>query len=174
MFKNEILENENRRKIYSAVESNPGIHLRELQRVLGMPLTTLDYHLSYMTRKRIIFGEIDSHYKRYYAKPLDVGDKKVVSALRQKKLRDIVTIVLVNEKAKYQFLAGNLKLPRSTLSFCLKCLVENAILKKDKIGYENIYTVQDENRVARVLVQNIYTVQDENRVARVMVPYKSG
>jgi predicted transcriptional regulator len=154
MFKNEILENENRKKIYSAVDSNPGIHVRELQRVLGMPLMTLDYHLNYMARKGIIFGETGSHYKRYYAKPLDAGDKKVVCALRQKKLRDIVTIVLVNEKAKCQFLADNLKLPRSTLSFYLKCLVENDILKKDKIGYENIYTVQDEEKVTRLLAMH--------------------
>lgn len=151
MFKNEILENENRRKIYSVLESNPGIHLRELQRVLCMPLTTLDYHLSYMVRKKVVFGETASHYKRYYVKPLDAEDKKVVSALRQKKLRAIVTIVLLNETAKYQFLADILQLPPSTLSFYLKHLVENDILKKDKIGYENIYAVQDEDRVTRLL-----------------------
>jgi predicted transcriptional regulator len=152
MFKDEILENENRRKIFSIIEANPGIHLRELQRVLDLPLTTLEYHLGYMARKRIVFAETDAYYKRYYAKPLNREDKKVVSALRQKRMREIVFLVLQNEKVKYQFLADTLKLPHSTLSFYLKYLVDNAILAKDKIGYENIYTVQDEDRVARVLV----------------------
>lgn len=152
MFKDEILENERRRKIYVVIEAYPGIHLREIQRVSNLPLATLEYHLSYMTRKKIIFGETDGHYKRYYTKPLDAEDKKVLSALRQRRMREIVLIILANKKAKYQFLAEYLKLPHSTLSFYLKYLVDNAILAREKIGYENLYTVQDEDRVAKVLI----------------------
>ena len=152
MFKDEILENENRRKIYEAIEESPGIHLRQLQRALNMPLTTLEYHLSYMARKKIIYAETDTHYKRYYAKQLDDGDKKVLSALRQKRMREIVLLVLSNGKAKYQFMADYLKVPHSTLSFYLKYLVDNGILVKDKVGYETIYTIKDEDKVAKVLV----------------------
>ena len=152
MFKDEILENENRKKIYEVIEVNPGIHFRELQRVLDIPLTTLEYHLSYMMRKRILFAETDEHFKRFYAKPLDDEDKKVLSALRQKRLREIVFLVLTNEKAKYQFFADYLKLPRSTLSFYLKYLVEKGILAKEKVGYETIYTVKDEDKVVKVLI----------------------
>jgi predicted transcriptional regulator len=152
IFKDEILENQNRRKICQAVEATPGIHLRELQRVLDMAPTTLEYHLTYMARKRVIFGESDGHYKRYYTRPLDVEDKKVLVALKQKRMREIVFAVLANKKARYQFLADYLKLPRSSLSFYLKCLVDNRVLAKEKIGYENIYTVQDESRVAKVFI----------------------
>jgi predicted transcriptional regulator len=152
MFKDEILENENRRRIYLKVSSNPGIHLRELQRILDMPLTTLEYHLSYMSRKQILFAETDSYYKRYYAKSLGTQDKKVLSALRQKRLREIVFMVLRGKKAKYQFLADYFKLPNSTLSFYLKYLVEKGILAKEKIGYETLYTVKDEDSVAKVLI----------------------
>ena len=152
MFKEEILENENRRKIYKVVEGTPGIHLRELQRVLNMPLTTLEYHLSYMARKQIIYSEMDAHYKRYYAKPLDKQDKQVLSALRQKRMREIVLLIMTRGKAKYQFMAEYLKVPHSTLSFYLKYLVEKDILVKDKVGYETIYIVKDEDKVAKVLV----------------------
>ena len=152
MFKDEILENENRRKIYEAIEKSPGVHLRELQRVLDMPLTTLEYHLSYMARKKIIYSESDTHYKRYYAKTLDDEDKKVLSALRQKRMREIVLLVLSKGKAKYQYMADYLNVPHSTLSFYLKYLVDNDILVKDKVGYETIYTAKDEDKVAKVLV----------------------
>lgn len=152
MFKDEILENENRRKIYETVEHAPGIHLREMQRILDMPLTTLEYHLSYMVRKKIIYSETDTHYKRYYVKPLGEEDRKVISALRQKRLREIVLLILSQGKAKYQFMADYLKVPHSTLSFYLKYLVDNGILLKDKIGYETIYTVKDEDKVVKVLV----------------------
>jgi predicted transcriptional regulator len=152
MFKEEILENENRRKIYFLIEANEGIHFRELQRDLNMPSTTLEYHLSYMVRKRIVFGEKEGYFRRYYTKPLDEEDKKVLSALRQKKLREIVLVVIANQKAKYQYLSEYLKLPNSTLSFYLKYLVEKGILEREKIGYETIYTVKEEDRVAKVLI----------------------
>ena len=152
MFKDEILENENRRKIYDIIVENPGIHLRELQRVLDTPLTTLEYHLSYLVRRKIIYSENDLHFKRYYAKPLEKEDKKVIAALRQKRLREIVLLILANEKAKYQFLSEYLNLPNSTLSFYLKYLADNGILSKEKVGYETLYTVKDEDRVAKVLI----------------------
>ncbi len=140
MFKDEILENDNRKKIYETIERSPGIHLRELQRILDMPLTTLEYHLSYMVRKKIIYSETDTHYKRYYAKPIVEEDKKVLSALRQKRLREVVLLILSHGKAKYQFMADYLKIPHSTLSFYLKYLVDNGILVKDKVGYEINFT----------------------------------
>ncbi len=152
MFKEEILENENRRKIYSAIETNPGVHLRELQRILDIPVTTLEYHLGYMMRKNIIFAEIDEHYKRFYAKPLNNEDKKILAAIRQQRLRELVIFTLIHKKVKFQSFADYFKLPNSTLSFYLKYLVEKGIFDKYKIGYENIYTVKNENNVAKVLV----------------------
>jgi predicted transcriptional regulator len=151
MFKDEILENERRRKIYSVIKSNPGIHLREAQRILNMPLATLEYHLNYMKRNKIVFGERDGHYVRYYVKPLDLEERKILSALRQRKMREIVLMILANRKVKYQVLADHFKLPRSTLSFYLKYLVDHNILVRNRVGYENIYTVHDEGRVVRML-----------------------
>jgi predicted transcriptional regulator len=152
MFKDEILENERRRKIYALIEASPGVHLRELQRILDIPLTTLEYHLNYMARKKILFAETEGHHKRYYTKPLDPEDKKVLAAMRQRRMREIVLVVLENGKAKHQLLAGRLKLSHSTLSSYLKYLVNKNILIKEKIGYENLYTVRDEERVAKVLI----------------------
>jgi predicted transcriptional regulator len=152
MFKAKILENQRRRKIYTVIEANPGIHLRELQRILKIPLATLDYHLGYMTRKEIVLREPDGHHKRYYTKSLDVEDKKVFFALRQKRMREIVLLILASEKAKYQLLSHDLKIPHSTLSFYLKYLVDNDVLVRDRIGYENIYAIKDEERVAKVLM----------------------
>lgn len=152
MFKDEVLENERRRKIYSAIEANPGIHLRQLQRVLDVPLATLEYHLGYMTRKKIIFSETESHHRRYYTKTLDSQDKKILSALRSRRMREIVLAVLKSKKAKYQWLSQYFSMPNSTLSTYLKYLVDHDVLVREKVGYENIYTVRDEESIAKVLI----------------------
>ncbi len=152
MFKEEILENKRRREIYESIEKNPGIHFRQLQRTLEMPLFSLEYHLSYMVRKKIIIREKAGRFRRFYVKQLEVEDKKILSALRQKRMREIVLIILSNKKAKYQVLLNDLRIPPSTLSPYLKYLVNRNILTRHKVGRENIYTVQDEDRVAKVLI----------------------
>jgi len=152
MFKKEVLENERRRRIYKFVEKNPGVHLRELQRTLKIPLSSLEYHLNYMVRKKVIFREKDGRYRRYYVKQLDAEDKKILSALRQKRMREIVFVILSSKKEKYQVLLKHLRIPPSTLSLYLKYLVDRNILKRQRIDHENIYTVQDEDRVAKILM----------------------
>lgn len=152
MFKEAILENERRREIYNFIKENPGFHLRELQRRLKMPLASLEYHLGYMVRKNVIFGEKDGRFRRYYVKRLEEEDKKILSALRQKRLREIVLIILSRNAVKYQDFLRFLGIPSSTLSHYLRYLVDHDVLKRNKVGYENIYTIQDEDRVTKVLI----------------------
>ena len=152
MFKEEILENQRRHQIYLSIKKNPGIHIRELQRIMKIPLTSLQYHLNYLARRNIIFEEKSEHFTRYYSKLMENEDKKVISVLRQRRLREIVLLVLINAKAKSQLFEDTLHLSASTISFYLKHLVENGILERTKIGYENIYTLKDEERISRVLI----------------------
>ena len=152
MFKDEILENERRNKIYETINKNPGLHTRELQRIVDIPLTSLQYHLNYMARRHIIVEEKTEHFTRYYSKPLEAADKAVLSILRQKRPREIVMIILVNKKAKYHFIVQTLNLPASTVSFYIKYLLDNQIIERTKIGYENIYTLKNEERIEKILI----------------------
>ena len=152
MFKEEILENERRGEIYDFIKKNPGLHFRELQRRLKLPLTSLEYHIDYMVRKKILLKESGKHYSRYYVKHLDEYDKKILKSLRQRRLREIVLILLSKKKAKYSFLLESLNIPPSTLSFYLKYLVENKVIGRNKIGYENIYSIKEKDRIAKVLM----------------------
>jgi predicted transcriptional regulator len=152
MFKNEILENERRHEIYEYIRKNPGLHIRELQRKIGIPLASLQYHLNYMTRRDVIIEEKSEHYTRYYCSKLDSEVKRMLTILRQKRLRDIVMLILVSNKAKYQTLVEALGLPASTVSFYIKCLLENDVIERTKIGYENIYTLKEEDKIGKVLI----------------------
>jgi predicted transcriptional regulator len=152
MFKDEILENVSRHKIYITIKKNPGLHLRELQRTLNIPLATLQYHLNYMTRRNIIIEEKSEHYTRYYVSPLEAEDKKILSILRNKRLREIVMIIIVNEKTKSHFLIDTLKLPASTISLYIKYLFDNNIIERTRVGYENIYTLKNQDRIEKILI----------------------
>jgi len=151
MFKDIVLENSRRKKIYKVIRKKPGIHLRELQRSLDIPLSSLDHHVEYMVRKNVIYKEKEGHYTRYFAGQLSKKEREVISALRHEKLREIVLIVLKHKEVKSQDLIDCLDMPYSTLSYYLKYLMEHSILKRQRIGYENIYEIKDK-RVGKILI----------------------
>jgi len=151
MLKEAILENNRRREIFIFLKANPGLHLRELQRRLKMPLTSLEYHLDYMVRKKIIYRERDGRFTRFYVMLLDEEDKKVISALRQKRLREIVLIALGKEGAKFQELQGILGLPSSTLFYYIKYLTDHDIIIRMQVGAETVYNIRND-RVAKALI----------------------
>jgi predicted transcriptional regulator len=151
MFKDIVLENSRRNEIYKFVKKNPGLHLREIQRRLKMPLSSLEHHIDYMIRHNVLYKERDGRYVRYFAGQVTEEERRLISALRHKKLREIVLVVLEQKEVKFQDLRTKFHLPSSTLSHYLKHLMERCILRRQKIGYESIYSIQDP-RVEKVLV----------------------
>ncbi|NIV44719.1 winged helix-turn-helix transcriptional regulator [Candidatus Bathyarchaeota archaeon] len=152
MYKDLYLANRNRRILYELIRKNPSIHLRELERLSGLPLSTVNYHVNYMKRKKIVVLEKDGRLSRFYAKPFDEEDKRLLKILRQKRLREIVFLVLIRKRINSKFLERKLSIPRSTLSLYLNYLLKHRVLNAEKIGYENVYSLQDEERIAKTLV----------------------
>ncbi|MFC1804067.1 winged helix-turn-helix transcriptional regulator [Thermoproteota archaeon] len=147
-----VLENEHRRTIYNFVKENPGLHMRELQRRLDIPLSTLEYHLDYLEKKEILSQEDDRRYCRYFAEDHTNEEKKLLSALRQKRLREIILLVLSEEMLCFKELSKEIMIADSTLSHYLGFLAENQILVKERIGAETCYRIKSEKTVVRSLL----------------------
>ncbi|MBD3204888.1 helix-turn-helix domain-containing protein [Candidatus Bathyarchaeota archaeon] len=152
MFRKEVLENESRRRIYWFVKRNPGLHLRELQRRLEIPLTSLDYHLGYLSRHELLSRDGEGFYTRYFDEELDEEDREILALLRQRRLREIVLVLISESKASYGVLMSSLSLPASTLSLYLKKLVDGGVVLRHSIGRENYYTLSDVAKVGRLLI----------------------
>jgi predicted transcriptional regulator len=152
MFREEVLENDSRRRIFGFIEKNPGFHLRELQRRLGIPLSSLDYHLGYLVRQDLLYRDGDGFYTRYFDETLDKHDREVLSVLRQRRLREIVLVVLSESKVSFSFLLASLGVPASSLSLYLRRLVESDVLVRHSVGRESFYTVKDDVKVASLLI----------------------
>jgi predicted transcriptional regulator len=149
--KEKVLEHEKRREIYEFLKENPGLHMREIQRRLDIPFSTLEYHLDYLEKHEIVDEEEDRRYCRYFAEDLDAFEKKVVSALRQARLREIILMVLSEEICCFKDLVEHLGIAYSSLSTYLSHLVGEGILSRERIGSESCYSVVNEDRVVKAL-----------------------
>jgi len=146
------LDLENRRRIYERIRSHPGEHLRELKRALHMPLGVLVHHLGYLEEHEIISSRKDRYYKRFYPSEMGSREKTFLSALRQKRPRDIVLHLILNPGRTHGELVEQFHLGPSTLSFYLRDLEAKAIVGRTRRGRESFFSVGPIDEVVRALI----------------------
>lgn len=149
----EKLELETRRKIYNFIQKHPGVHEREISRRLDIPLSTLDYHLHFLSRKALISYSEDGHYKKYYPYgEVSTKEKETLGMLRQKAKRKIILFLLLNPNSTHKKICEHLNLSASTTSFHLNKLADIKIIKRNTIGRETEFTVYNPDFISNLIL----------------------
>ncbi|GGM79006.1 hypothetical protein GCM10007108_16510 [Thermogymnomonas acidicola] len=120
-----------REDISEAIRKNPGIHFRELQRMLGLAVGQLEYHLYRLEVEGRIFSRQDGRYRRYF--PGDEGtqrERTVLIALRNPDARKIVQ-ALFRQDMSTEVLRAFTGLRRKRFEGALAWLRENGVVTLD-------------------------------------------
>ncbi len=142
-----------RKAVYEIVVRNPGVHLREIERLANLPLGVVRYHLDRLQREDLIFAREDRYFKRFFPKGrIPSVPTETFEALRQEGLRRIVLHLLNSPGATHSSMMAALQLPASTLSTYLSILLRKNVLRRERRGKENLYFVADEESVMKVLM----------------------
>ncbi|MFO7792898.1 MAG: winged helix-turn-helix transcriptional regulator [Candidatus Saliniplasma sp.] len=156
-MKDDTLELGPRKKIYEEIGDSPGLHLREIDRKLDIPLGTIRYHLRVLEKRDLIISKKEGKYKRYYAKgEIDKSDKKLMAFLRKEIPRTIILFLMEYPGSTHKEINEALMVAPSTLSYHLKKLKD-----KDIVGTEGKkYHVKNEEKIADLLIQYQQTFLD--------------
>lgn len=149
----EVLNLENRRRIYQYVSSHPGTYLREMERELGLQTGVLSYHLDYMERRQVLRVDDDGYRKRYFpADRFHLRDRRTISVLMQPMPRHIVMHILIHGRSTFNQLLAEVECAKSTLSYHLRRMVVREILSVEKRDKESWYDIKDANATADLLI----------------------
>ncbi len=162
-MKEDNLALETRKKIYNLIESSPGLHKREIARELGMSLSTIDYHLHYMEKRKMVVAKSDGKYKRYFPKrelEMNIWDRKILSMLRQEVPRKILMFLLLHPRAIHKEVCEYVGKAPSTVSFHMKKLIREGLVEEISLGKEKAYVVLNEKKVASLLKEYKETFVD--------------
>lgn len=85
----QLLDHPTRKRIHHAVGEDPGIHLRELARRVGIGVTTLRHHLLRLTKAGIVVSHKDGRYE-CYALPGSNGSANAIRGETAQRLFDLV------------------------------------------------------------------------------------
>lgn len=147
------LELANRKRIYEAVRQNPGVHFRELQRLTGMPIGVLSYHLDYLANRGLLTVDKRESFTRYFpGGQLGRDEQQMLGALRQEIPRGIILFLLMNPGATHGEVLESFTISGGTLSYHIKKLVSRGLIEVDKAGRESRMTVIEPDKVSDLLI----------------------
>ncbi len=158
----ELLELDNRRRIFEFLQQYPGLHLRELERQLGMDVRALRYHLDFLEKHEAVTSLMQEGYLRYYPRQWDEGyfrerigpfEKRVLGVLRQRVPLQLVLLLLDRSEMSSDELKEEASIAASTLSYHLKKLSRLQLLKSRHEGKRKIYGVVDATVIVQLLMK---------------------
>ncbi len=157
-----ILDVETRRELFQLIQSNLGLHMREIARRTDMQLSLVEYHLRSLEENELVYAIKEGGYNRYYVDDdlpeaggggrLDSSQKRKLHLLRQNIPLRVVCVLLDNPKAKHKELHECVEVSASTLSYHLTRMVKAEILIKVRRGKDKGYRLMDRKEVLYILM----------------------
>ncbi|MGC8672873.1 MAG: winged helix-turn-helix transcriptional regulator [Thermoplasmata archaeon] len=148
------LELEKRKKIYELIRKNPGLHFRELLRLLDMNVGDLQYNLSVLEKESLIVGKDEFGYRRYYPNQMEFPEeKKVLPFLRQPVQRKIIIEILMKEKATLNEVSQDLGIKNQTVLYHIKKMLKSGMIIQEKEGKNIYYIMKNSDLISRTLIR---------------------
>ena len=148
-----ILDLDSRKRIYDIVKKFAGCHFREIERKSKLSAGSVNYHLGYLNKHGLIKGEKENNYIRYFPKEFKSENKRLLSFLRQKSTRRILIFILTNNNCNHEQIVKFVKLSPSTVSWHLKKLEEEGIIRSIKYGRKTYYDLLiKKNEIINLLI----------------------
>lgn len=145
-----------RRRVYGCIQDHPGLHQREIARVLELTPSHAEHHVRHLLRAGLITAQEDGHYVRYYVSTTIEGgipaqDKKILALLRQRRPLEIVSH-LVMDAQQAQDLAAAMNLSVATLGYHLKKLERAGLISRWREGPQNWIGLADRDNTLATLL----------------------
>jgi predicted transcriptional regulator len=141
------LESEGRARIKLLVSIQPGLHLRELQRQIGLSFSSTRYHVDKLAKEGEIDRVEDKGYSRIYPAGTDSKDRILLSLVRRKTDRKLLSCFLAERGLTQQRLSEVTALSKSTISEHLASLLELGVVRTRAGGERRIFELAEPAKI---------------------------
>ena len=143
LFKEDILTNETRRKIYEYILANPGAHEREIRTAFELGSYMAYRHLTLLENFGFIRKKTYQNKSVHFPIDFNEAQEQNVLLLRHELSKKVYECIQDNEELRLTDLKEILQVPYSTLQSHLDPLVEGGVIKKIKKGTTTFYIPSD-------------------------------
>ncbi len=141
-----VLNHKARRRIYDAIQENPGLSITDLGELAGCSGSTLNYHLRVLEKNDLVISQRDGRYLRFFDRASGLyanGRKTVVSALRNDTTAAIAGAILHNPGVAQCDLAEAFEIAPSTVNWHIQRLMGAGLVDKVRDAHFTRYYAGD-------------------------------
>ncbi|CAJ36190.1 conserved hypothetical protein [Methanocella arvoryzae MRE50] len=142
----DVLENQNRRRIYTYVEKNPGCTTAEISRNESLNLGTVKHHTSMLERSARITTEKIGRYVRLFKRSDDYSEreKRLIAAMKSETGRMILIIIRDNSGITNARLSEMLGIPEGTVHWhTSRYIRDRIVIAEKKMKLKELYIQND-------------------------------
>jgi predicted transcriptional regulator len=144
--------NQNRSAILSVVRLMPGLHLRQMERLLGLSFSTVRHHVKALAVEGDLVCVNERGFSRLYPTDLPPIKRSLCRFGLTKASRAVLTALLARDGQSNKALASVTGLPKSTVSETLRDLeLHLLVLKSFSMTSRPGYALVDPKAVAALL-----------------------
>ena len=145
------MKGEGRVRIKLLVSLQPGLHLRELQRQIGLSFSSTRYHVDKLAKDGEIDRVEDNGYLRIYPAGIDERDKVLLTLVRRETDRRILSSFLREKSLSQQRLVDTTRLAKSTVSEHLAVLLKLGVVKTKTGEERRVFELTDRAKIDTML-----------------------
>lgn len=146
-----------RKQVYDAVRRYPGIHLRALERNLGISAPLAQYHLKHLAKLGFVEGRDQGGYTRWWPTAKEVRvreeDRALLGVLREEVPLHVALLLLDHGALTHGDLVAQLGIAKSTVSYHLAKLAQAGVVEREP-GTARLRLAEPERVHALLLAHN--------------------
>ncbi|MBN1539757.1 MAG: VWA domain-containing protein [Candidatus Thermoplasmatota archaeon] len=125
----DLLNQENRKRIYEHITKNPGEHFRGLQRAVDLEVGVLSHHLNVLEKEQLIVSEQDGSNRCFWAAGVKHDTDKVrLSRIQENILKEIQDDPGITQSQ----IAKNMGVSRKVIFYHVKFLRNAGVVREEK------------------------------------------
>lgn len=130
-------------EVIRVIEKNPGIKFREVMRKTGMKNGVLSYYARKLEGRGIIVAERSPRLTRFYPPGISKQESILIRNLRQETPRNILLVLLSEQKSTFNKIVEKVKRSPSTVSLYLTQLVQDSIIESKYVDLKRVFQIKD-------------------------------
>ncbi len=143
IHRSNVLDNTNRGQIYGFISSNPGTYPNEIIKETELNKGVVEYHIGMLEEQNMIVAYKSRGKIHYFLNESTYGEKEKITlaALKNDKHRRIISEILNHGQITHETLAGRIGVSAPTISWHIRHLKEQGIVRADTDGRYTAYSI---------------------------------
>lgn len=148
-------QNFNHERVKLLISLVPGLHLRAVQRLLGLSFSSTRYHVDALQKSGEIVRSQEGGYSRLYPNGISESDKILFSTINNETDRRILSCMVRNPSTSSREMYEQTGYARSTISEHLSRLIGIGVVAEEVIDGHTKYMLTNPDKIRAIMsIQN--------------------